>query len=117
MYTTAPRLHWTWCAIVFIGPIRRWLDKPHTEPFTFAMYAVAFALLDGAPWWSLVAVGAAATQNPGNAVLIGVLAVAAVAGTPALLKDRRFWLGVAAGPGCRRSTRRTTSCGWARRPD
>ena len=94
-YITASRLHWTLCAILFAGPILWWLDKPHTEPFTFALYAIAFALLASAPWWSLVAVGAAATQNPGNAALIGILAVAAVAGRMALLKDRRFWLGLA----------------------
>ena len=92
-YVTASRLHWTWCAIVFAGPILWWLDKPHTEPFTFALYAVAFALFASAPWWSLVAVGAAATQNPGNAALVGILAVAAAAGKTSLLKDRRFWTG------------------------
>ena len=96
LYITASRLHWTWCAIVFAGPILWWLDKPHTEPFTFAMYAIAFALLESAPWWSLVAAGAAATQNPGNAALVGILAVAAVAGKTSLLKDRRFWAGLAA---------------------
>ena len=71
--------------------------KPHTEPFTFAMYAIAFALFAWAPWWSLVAAGAAATQNPGNAPLVGILAMAAVAGEASLLKDRRFWLGLAGG--------------------
>jgi len=96
-YVAASRLHWTFCAIVCAGPILWWLDKPHTEPFTFALYAVAFAVFATAPWWSLVAVGAAATQNPGNAALIGILAVAAAAGTGSLLKDRRFWLGLAAG--------------------
>ena len=97
LYVTASRLHWTWCAIVCAGPILWWLDKPHTEPFTFAMYAIAFALLESAPWWSLVAAGAAATQNPGNAALVGILAVAAVAGKASLLKDRRFWAGLAGG--------------------
>ena len=96
-YAAASRLHWTWCAIVFIGPVLWWLDKPHTEPFTFAMYAVAFALVDSAPWWSLAAAGAAATQNPGNGLLLGVLGAAAVAQRPTLLKDRRFWLGLAGG--------------------
>ena len=96
-YAAASRLHWTWCAIVFIGPVLWWLDKPHTEPFTFAMYAIAFALLETAPWWSLAAAGAAATQNPGNGLLVGVLAAAAIAGQPARLKDRRFWLGLACG--------------------
>jgi len=96
LYITVSRLHWTWCAIVFAGPILWWLDKPHTEPFTFAMYAIAFALLESAPWWSLAAAGVAATQNPGNAALVGILAVAAVAGRISLLKDRRFWMGLAA---------------------
>jgi hypothetical protein len=96
-YAAAARLHWTWCALIFVGPILWWLDKPHTEPFTFAMYAVAFALIETAPWWSFAAAGAAATQNPGNGLLVGVLAAAAVAGRPALMKDRRFWLGLAGG--------------------
>jgi len=96
-YITASRLRWPWCAIVFAGPVLWWLDKPHTEPFTFALYAIAFVLLESAPWWSLVAAGAAATQNPGNAVLVGILAAAAVAGKAALLKERRFWLGLAGG--------------------
>jgi hypothetical protein len=97
LYVAASRLHWTWCAILFVGPVLWWLDKPHTEPFTFALYAVAFSLAGSAPWWSLAAAGAAATQNPGNAALVGILAVAAVAGRPALLKDRRFWGGLLAG--------------------
>ncbi|MGE5199501.1 MAG: hypothetical protein ACM3H9_07655 [Rhodospirillaceae bacterium] len=97
LYVAASRLHWTWCAILFVGPILWWLDKPHTEPFTFALYAVAFSLAGSAPWWSLAAAGAAATQNPGNAALVGILAVAAVAGRPSLLKDRRFWGGLLAG--------------------
>jgi hypothetical protein len=96
-YAAASRLHWTWCAFILIGPILWWLDKPHTEPFTFAMYAIAFALFETGPWWSLAAAGAAATQNPGNGLLVGVLAAAAIAGRPALLRDRRFWLGLAGG--------------------
>jgi hypothetical protein len=96
LYTTASRLHWTWCAIVFAGPILWWLDKPLTEPFTFAMHAIAFALLESAPWWSLAAAGAAAAQNPGNAALVGILALATAAGKAAFLKDRRFWAGLAA---------------------
>jgi hypothetical protein len=97
LFVAASRLHWTWCALVFAGPILWWLDKPHTEPFTFAMYAIAFALFGSAPWWSLAAAGAAAAQNPGNAALLGVLAVAAAAGRASLLKDRRFWLGMLGG--------------------
>jgi hypothetical protein len=96
-YVAVSRLHWTWCAIVFAGPILWWLDKPHSEPFTFALYVIAFAAFESSPWWSLAAAGAAATQNPGNAALLGIFAVTAVAGRVSLLKDRRFWTGLAAG--------------------
>ena len=99
LYVAAARLHWAWCAIVFAGPILWWLDKPHTEPFTFAMYAIAFALAAPAPWWSLVAAGAAATQNPGNAALVPILAAAACVGRGPVVRDRRFWAGLAAGVG------------------
>lgn len=93
------RAHWTWCAFVFVGPILWWLDKPLPEPFTFAMYAIAFALLGSSPWWSLTAAGAAAAQDPAHAPLIGILAVSAAAASRAWLRDRRFWLGLAAGVG------------------
>jgi hypothetical protein len=96
-YVAVSRVHWTWCALVFAGPILWWLDKPHTEPFTFALFAIAFSLLGSAPWWSLVAAGVSATQNPANAVLVLILAVAAAAGRVGILKDRRFWVGLAAG--------------------
>ena len=96
-YLAASRLHWYWCVLIFAGPILWWLDKPHTEPFTFALFAIAFALLESAPWWSLVAVGAAATQNPGNAVLLVILAAAAIAQRADIVKDRRFWAGLASG--------------------
>jgi len=96
-YVVSSRLHWTGCALVFSGPILWWLDKPHTEPFTFALFAIAFSLLESAPWWSLVAVGAAATQNPGSAVLVVILAAAAIAQRVDIMKDRRFWVGLASG--------------------
>ena len=96
-YVASSRLHWTGCALVFSGPILWWLDKPHTEPFTFALFAIAFSLLESAPWWSLVAVGAAATQNPGSAVLVVILAAAAIAQRVDIMKDRRFWVGLASG--------------------
>ncbi|HNV02079.1 MAG TPA: hypothetical protein PLE61_01970 [Vicinamibacterales bacterium] len=93
----AARLHWAWCAMVFAGPILWWIDKPHTEPFTFALLAVAFSLAESAPWWSLAAIGAAATQNPGNAALLAVIAAAAAIGRPRAWRDRRLGLGLASG--------------------
>jgi hypothetical protein len=96
-YVASSHLHWTGCALVFSGPILWWLDKPHTEPFTFALFAIAFSLLESAPWWSLVAVGASAAQNPGHAVLVVILTAAAIARRADIVKDRRFWAGLAAG--------------------
>jgi len=46
LFVAASRLHWTWCAIVFAGPILWWLDKPHAEPFA----AEALASL---AWWNM----------------------------------------------------------------
>jgi hypothetical protein len=96
-YLAASRLHWTWCVLIFASPILWWLDKPHPEPFAFALVAIACSLLESAPWWSLVAVGASAAQSPGHVVLVFILGAAAVAGQTALSRDRRFWAGLASG--------------------
>ncbi|MBZ5556724.1 MAG: hypothetical protein LAO77_05555 [Acidobacteriia bacterium] len=80
---------------VAAGPILWWVDKAHTEVFTFSLLTIAVVLLRTAPWWSAVALGAAATQNPplGIAMLIVVAyALASVGWT-----DRRVWLGAAGG--------------------
>lgn len=77
------------------GPILWWVDKAHTEVFTFSLLTIAVVLLRPAPWWSAVALGAAATQNPpiGGAMLL-VFAYALVSFG---WKDRRVWLGAAGG--------------------
>ena len=77
------------------GPILWWVDKAHTEVFTFALVAVAVVLLRSAPWWSIVALGAAATQNPPAA---GAMLIAAgYAGLTVGWRERRVWLGFVAG--------------------
>ena len=43
--------------LVVLGPIIWWLDKPHTEVFTFSCVATALLLLREKPWWSIVAFG------------------------------------------------------------
>jgi len=58
--------------LVVVSPILWWVDKAHTEVFTFSLLAVALLLLRSSPWWSIVALGAAATQNPPMAVAMAM---------------------------------------------
>jgi hypothetical protein len=81
--------------LVVFSPIIWWLDKPHTEVFTFTLVATALVLLREKPWWSIVAFGAAATQNP---PIAGAMAIALVVG---LIQhgfaERRLWFAGVAG--------------------
>jgi hypothetical protein len=77
------------------GPILWWVDKAHTEVFTFSLLTIAVVLVHPAPWWSAVALGAAATQNPPLA--IAMLAVVAYGLASFGWKERRVWLGAAGG--------------------
>ena len=62
-WVVSRHLTW-WLTAASCSPVIWWLDKAHTEVFTFSLLAIAFALMREAPWWSLVALGAASTQNP-----------------------------------------------------
>jgi hypothetical protein len=81
--------------LVAVSPIIWWLDKPHTEVFTFSLIAIGLFYLRTAPWWSIVPFGAAATQNPplGLAMLI----VFAYAVTQHGVRDKRLWSAMMAG--------------------
>jgi len=92
-----PRIGAAASLLLFAGPIIWWIDKPHTEVFTFSLLTIAFATLTDRPWWALVAAGAAATQNPPITVLAPALAVGALLIDRQFLKDRRFIIGAAAG--------------------
>ncbi len=81
--------------LIVCSPILWWIDKAHTEVFTFTMLALGFALIRDRPWWSALAFGAAATQNPPIAALLGLAIVwMALAGR---WRDRRALLGAAGG--------------------
>jgi hypothetical protein len=73
---SAARFGWAVSLMVCGGPILWWVDKVHTEAFTFALLTVAAASLSARPWLSLVALGAAATQNPPIALLLPPFAAA-----------------------------------------
>lgn len=97
LWIALPRVGGAACVLLFGGPIVWWIDKAHTEVFTFSLLAVAFLLVRDRPWWSLLAAGAAAAQNPP----IGLLVILIVAGQwiarRELLRDGRFQTGLAAG--------------------
>jgi hypothetical protein len=77
------------------GPILWWVDKAHTEVFTFSLLTIGAALLPVAPWWSVVACGAAAAQNP---PIAGAMLVAAACGFAMQgRRDVRMWSALAAG--------------------
>ena len=83
--------------LIFVGPIIWWSDKGHTEAFTFALLVVAVTLVSTAPWWSLVALGAAAAQNPGIALTVPMVALVVLVTRPGAWRDGRFWAGAVAG--------------------
>jgi hypothetical protein len=93
LWVVSKRLVWWLAAPLFCSPVLWWIDKSHTEVFTFSLLALAFALLREAPWWSMVALGAASSQNPPiAAVLLCVGAVTLVVRSGAK-RDPRFWIG------------------------
>ena len=64
-------------AFVTVSPILWWVDKAHTEVFSFSLLTIAVLALRDAPWWSLICLGMASTQNPPFALAFLVAAVAA----------------------------------------
>src|SRR5262245_50746488 len=93
-----PRLGGAACVLLFAGPILWWINKAHTEPYVFALVAVAMVCLVDRPWWSLVAAGAAAAQTPPMLFFCVIVGVASLAlHGPALLKERRWLAGAVAG--------------------
>jgi hypothetical protein len=89
-------LGWPGTLLLFASPILWWTDKAHTEVFTFSLLAIALAVLEDAPWWALVAVAAASTQNAPIALALPLVLLKAVAERPGLWRDRRLWVGIAA---------------------
>lgn len=97
LWVALPRLGPGASALVFLSPIVWWLDKPHTEVFTFSLLTLLVLLAGEAPWWAMIAAGAASTQYPPLAPFVAITGLVAVAGNRAWLRDRRFYFGAAAG--------------------
>src|SRR5262245_26546527 len=62
LWIALPRIGPAAGILLFAGPIVWWIDKAHTEVFTFSLLTIAFALMRERPWWSMVAAGLASTQ-------------------------------------------------------
>src|SRR5262245_38439251 len=85
----------TW--MIFASPVLWWVDKAHTEIFTFSLLAIAVLLVEEAPVWSLVAAGAAATQNPPILAMVPFIAVALGAKGAEHLRRPGVWTGLVGG--------------------
>jgi hypothetical protein len=81
--------------IVAAGPVLWWIDKAHIEVFTFSLITTALLLLPSSPWWSIVAFGTAATQNPPMAGAMGIAIAFALYKRG--WRDRRVWIASMAG--------------------
>jgi hypothetical protein len=79
-------------AMVFVGPIIWWLDKVHAEVFLFSLLVLAVVWLDEKPTRSLLALGAAAAQNPAVAPLLPIAALTGVVRQRSLARDASFWM-------------------------
>jgi hypothetical protein len=93
LWVVSTRLDWRLTAAVFCSPVLWWIDKSHTEVFTFSLLAVAFVLLREAPWWSMICLGAAATQNLPHAALVVCVGVGTLVVRRGAWRDSRFWTG------------------------
>lgn len=84
--------------LLFAGPLVWWIDKAHTEVFTVSLLSIAVLTLRDRPWWSLIAAGAASTQNPPiTAVFLMILAVEIARRRATLFSDRRAAIGALIG--------------------
>ena len=52
LWLVLPRIGAAGALLLFASPIVWWIDKAHTEVFTFALLTMAFALLEERPWWA-----------------------------------------------------------------
>jgi hypothetical protein len=89
-WVAIPRLGGAGAMLLFIGPILWWIDKPHTEIFTFSLLAIAFLTIRDRPWCSLVAAGFAAAQNFPVAVLVVSIACGSAVARAGAWRDRRL---------------------------
>jgi hypothetical protein len=88
-----PRIGGAAAVLLFVSPVLWWIDKPHTEVFTFALLAIAFLFMRERPWWSMTASALAAAQNLPIALVTIATALGHVPRDRAAIRDRRFVIG------------------------
>ena len=97
LWIALPRIGPWASLLIFAGPILWWIDKAHTEAFTFALLTVAFVTWRDRPWWAIIAAAAASTQNPPIAAVAVLMGVAALVADPARWRSVPFLAGAAVG--------------------
>jgi hypothetical protein len=95
-YLVATRSSAAAAALVLLGPLIWWIDKPHTEILTVSCLSVAVAMWRHSPALALMALGFATAQNPALAPALASLAALALVPNPL---NRRIWLCVVAAGG------------------
>jgi hypothetical protein len=87
----ALRRAWPGAAVlVLLSPIVWWLDKAHTETFTFSLLALTILLVRDRPGVAMACIGLAATQNPPIAALLPLVLLLYPAA-----RSRWVWIAVA----------------------
>ena len=84
----------TW--MVVASPVLWFVDKAHTEIFTFSLLSIAMLLITDAPVWAALAIGAAATQNPPILAMVPFAAVALGSRHISELRRPAVWIGLVA---------------------
>jgi hypothetical protein len=91
-------LAWPALLLLFMSPIVWWVDKAHTEVFTFSLLTIALVAMRPSPGeprplhpgWAVLCLAAAGTQNPPFLLLAPIAVVWLVAARTVGPGDRRF---------------------------
>lgn len=93
LWVASGSFDWPALLLIFLSPVIWWIDKAHTEVFTFSLLVVAMTLMVEQPWWALVSAAVASTQNPAIAMALPIIALTAIMVRPTVLRDWRLYLG------------------------
>lgn len=92
IWVLLPRIGASATILLAASPVVWWLDKAHTEVFTFSLLCLALGLARDRPAWALIAAGVAATQNVPIAAVYLLLVAAQVVSSRGQVFRQRGWL-------------------------